>query len=156
MSEANVLEIEGLQVKVGDKTVLENINLTLESGQSWLIFGPNGSGKSSLLKAVMGVPPYRVSSGTIRFMGAEINGLGVDERSKLGIILGYQYPPELHGVTLSHMLKICLGKVKGEEFSGAEMEMIDRFNLTEFLDRDTNVGFSGGERKRAEILQILF
>lgn len=156
LSETNVLEVEGLRVKVGGKTVLENINLTLEPGQSWLIFGPNGSGKSSLLKAIMGVPPYSVTSGSIRFMGADIGGLGVDERSKLGIILGYQHPPELHGVKLSHMLKICLGKTKDEEFSDAEMEMITRFNLAGFLDRDTNVGFSGGERKRGEILQILF
>jgi len=152
----NILEIEGLQVKVFDKTILDNINLELESGQNWFIFGPNGSGKSSLLKAIMGIPPYRVTAGSIRFMGEEITDMGVDERSKLGIIIGYQHPPELQGVKLSHMLKICLDKDKDEDFSEDELEMIDRFNLTQFLDRDANVGFSGGERKRAEILQIMF
>ncbi|MCW4014442.1 MAG: ABC transporter ATP-binding protein [Candidatus Bathyarchaeota archaeon] len=152
----NILEIEGLQVKVFDKTILDNINLVLEPEQNWFIFGPNGSGKSSLLKAIMGIPPYRVTAGSFRFMGKEITGMGVDERSKLGIILGYQYPPDLQGIKLSHMLKICLGKGKDEDFSEDELELIERFNLTQFLDRDANVGFSGGERKRAEMLQIMF
>ena len=156
MDEKGALEIEGLRVRVEDKTILKGIGLRLEEGERSFIFGPNGSGKSTLLKTVMGIPSCVVESGSIRYKGFEITGRNVYERSKLGITMAFQQPPEIRGVKLSQMLKLCLAKKRTDEFSAEEEETIKRFRLTEFLDRDVNVGFSGGERKRAEILQMLF
>jgi Fe-S cluster assembly ATP-binding protein len=92
----------------------------------------------------------------MRYKGFEITGRNVYERSKLGIAMAFQQPPEIRGVKLSQVLKLCLAKKRTDKFSADEEETIKRFRLTEFLDRDVNVGFSGGERKRAEILQMLF
>ena len=156
MEDKDALEIKGLKVRVEDKTILNGISLRLERGERSFIFGPNGSGKSTLLKTVMGIPSYVVESGSIRYMGVEITEMNVYERSKLGITMAFQQPPEIRGVKLSQMLKLCLGKKRAEEFSSDEKDAIERFKLTEFLERDVNVGFSGGERKRAEILQMLF
>ena len=156
MDESGTLEIENLKVKVEDKTILNGISLRLKRGERSFIFGPNGSGKSTLLKTIMGIPSYIVESGAIKYKGIEITGMNVYERSKLGITMAFQQPPEIRGVKLSQMLKLCLGKKRTEEFSPDEKDAIERFKLTEFLDRDVNVGFSGGERKRAEILQMLF
>ena len=156
MDESGTLEIENLKVKVEDKTILNGISLRLKQGERSFIFGPNGSGKSTLLKTIMGIPSYIVESGAIKYKGIEITGMNVYERSKLGITMAFQQPPEIRGVKLSQMLKLCLGKKRTEEFSPDEKDAIERFKLTEFLDRDVNVGFSGGERKRAEILQMLF
>ena len=156
MDESGTLEIENLKVKVEDKTILNGISLRLKQGERSFIFGPNGSGKSTLLKTIMGIPSCIVESGAIKYKGIEITGMNVYERSKLGITMAFQQPPEIRGVKLSQMLKLCLGKKRTEEFSPDEKDAIERFKLTEFLDRDVNVGFSGGERKRAEILQMLF
>jgi len=156
LDESGTLEIENLKVKVEDKTILNGISLRLKQGERSFIFGPNGSGKSTLLKTIMGIPSYIVESGAIKYKGIEITGMNVYERSKLGITMAFQQPPEIRGVKLSQMLKLCLGKKRTEEFSPDEKDAIERFKLTEFLDRDVNVGFSGGERKRAEILQMLF
>jgi len=156
LDESGTLEIENLKVKVEDKTILNGISLRLKRGERSFIFGPNGSGKSTLLKTIMGIPSYIVESGAIKYKGIEITGMNVYERSKLGITMAFQQPPEIRGVKLSQMLKLCLGKKRTEEFSPDEKDAIERFKLTEFLDRDVNVGFSGGERKRAEILQMLF
>lgn len=151
-----LLEIEDLQIDIEDKTILKDINLGLEEGESYLLFGPNGSGKTTLINAIMGIPPLDIKSGSITYMGEDITGLGVSDRADKGISVGFQHPPEIEGVKLSEMLKICLGKDEDEEFSEEEMKMIDTFRLRDFLDRDINVGFSGGERKRAEILQMIF
>jgi Fe-S cluster assembly ATP-binding protein len=156
LDESGTLEIENLKVKVEDKTILNGISLRLKQGERSFIFGPNGSGKSTLLKTIMGIPSCIVESGAIKYKGIEITGMNVYERSKLGITMAFQQPPEIRGVKLSQMLKLCLGKKRTEEFSPDEKDAIERFKLTEFLDRDVNVGFSGGERKRAEILQMLF
>jgi Fe-S cluster assembly ATP-binding protein len=119
------------------------------------MFGPNGSGKTTLINAIMGILPYKVS-GTIRFMGEDITKKTVDERASLGISVGFQSPPEITGVKLGDLLKLCLGKNPKDEFASEEKERIDAFGLSEFLNRDFNVGFSGGERKRAEVLQMMF
>ena len=151
----NLLEIRDLIVQIEDTQILNGINLTLEAGQSYIMFGPNGSGKSTLLNAIMGLPKYKVVSGQIFFRGKEITHESVDERSKAGISMGFQHPPGLRGVKLSDVLKVCLGQDVTYAFSEDEKELIDAFRLTTFLERDINVDFSGGEKKRAEVLQML-
>ncbi|RLI29067.1 Fe-S cluster assembly ATPase SufC [Candidatus Bathyarchaeota archaeon] len=150
-----MLKIEKLSVKVEGKQIVSNVNLTLPKGKVYAVFGPNGSGKSTLLMAVAGVPTYKIISGKILFEGEDITWMNIDERARLGIALAFQTPPEIVGVKLRDMLKICAGKKPGEEFSREELELIEAFNLKDFLDRNVNLGFSGGERKRAEVLQLL-
>lgn len=152
----DILEVEGLKVKVENTTVLDGINLRLKAKETYIMFGPNGSGKTTLINAIMGVPEFEVVSGKISFMGEDITKKSVDERAKLGISASFQHPPEITGVKLSAMLKLCLGKDSKAEFSEEEKKLIEAFRLTDFLDRDVNVGFSGGERKRAEVLQMIF
>jgi len=152
----DILTIRDLRVKVGNKVILDRINLNLKAGESYILFGPNGSGKSTLINSIIGNPLYEVDSGKILFMGKNITNWSVDERSKLGISIGFQHPPEIMGIKLSDLLKLCLEKNSRDEFTEKEKKLIEAFKLTEFLDREVNVGFSGGERKRAEILQMLF
>jgi Fe-S cluster assembly ATP-binding protein len=150
-----LLEVRDLTVQIGDTRILDGIDLKLERGQSYIMFGPNGSGKSTFLNAIMGLPMYHVVSGTIFFKGEDITHKSVDERSKGGISMGFQHPPEITGVKLSDLLKVCLGQDATYDFNEGELALIEAFRLTEFLERDINVGFSGGERKRAEVLQML-
>lgn len=152
----NILEVNNLGVRVENRVILEGVNLALKSGESYIMFGPNGSGKTTLVSAIMGVPRYQVVSGRILFEGKDITKKSVDERSKLGISMGFQQPPEITGVKLSDLLKLCLDGGSGREFNEDEKRLIEVFRLTDFLHRDINVGFSGGERKRAEILQMIF
>jgi Fe-S cluster assembly ATP-binding protein len=152
----NILDVKDLKVKVENKIVLDDINLSLKCEESYIMFGPNGSGKTTLINAIMGISPYKVVSGKILFMGKDVTGKSVNERSKLGISVGFQHPPEITGIKLSDLLKLCLGKDSRDMFSEEEKKLIEAFSLTEFLDRDINVGFSGGERKRAEFLQMMF
>jgi Fe-S cluster assembly ATP-binding protein len=152
----NILEVKDLEVKVEKKVILNGIDLALKSGESYVMFGPNGSGKSTLISAIMGIPQYEVASGKIMFMGKDVTKKSVEERAELGMSVAFQYPPEITGVKLSDMLKLCLGKTQRDDFSDGEKKLIEAFNLTEFLHRDINVGFSGGERKRSEILQMIF
>jgi Fe-S cluster assembly ATP-binding protein len=154
----NVLEVENLTVRVGSRVVLDNVSLRLKSQETHLLFGPNGSGKTTLINAVMGtlVPPQEIVSGRVVFRGEDITRKDVDERAKLGMFIGFQNPPEITGVKLADILKLCLGKDVKDRFGEDETKMIEAFNMTSFLDRDINVGFSGGERKRAEVLQMLF
>ncbi|MEM2964216.1 MAG: ABC transporter ATP-binding protein [Candidatus Bathyarchaeia archaeon] len=147
------LKVEGLMVKIGEKAILEDVSFNLKRGENYVLFGPNGSGKTTLLNALMGVPLYEIAKGKIIFNGVDITGLSADERARLGISMGFQNPPEIRGLKFSSLLKLCSGK---SEFNEEDWKLIEAFRLTEMLDRDVNVGFSGGERKRAEILQMLF
>jgi Fe-S cluster assembly ATP-binding protein len=151
-----MLEVKDLSVKVEGKLILKDLNFDLKEGASHILFGPNGSGKTTLISTLMGLPGYEVVSGKILFEGVDITNKGVDERAKLGIIVSFQNPPEITGVKLGDLLKLCLGKVASDEFSPEEMAKIEAFRLTNFLNRDVNLGFSGGERKRSEILQLIF
>jgi Fe-S cluster assembly ATP-binding protein len=151
-----LLDVEDLGVRIGDKTILEGLTMGLDEGESYILFGPNGSGKSTLLHAIMGIPPFQMFSGSINFRGKDITGMDVYERTQMGVTVGFQHPPAIDGVRLSELLKICLDKEVDEDFSEEELGLIKRFRLTDFLDRSTNVGFSGGEKKRAEILQMIF
>jgi Fe-S cluster assembly ATP-binding protein len=152
----NVLEVKDLSVKVENRLILKEITFNLKSHESHILFGPNGSGKTTLISALMGLPSYEVISGKISFMGVDITAKSVEKRARLGMVVSFQNPPEITGVKLADMLKLCLGKTPVDNFTEDEQALIDAFKLTDFVDRDINVGFSGGERKRSEILQLIF
>jgi Fe-S cluster assembly ATP-binding protein len=144
-----MLVVEDLQVKLGDKQILKNINLEIKPGETHILFGPNGSGKTSLLMTIMGYPQYAVTHGKISFKGENITSLPLNARAKLGIGMSYQRPPTINGVKTSQMVKICS---KGD----IDVEALaKKVNFSEFLDRDINAGFSGGEIKRSELLQLM-
>ncbi len=151
---SHLIEIKNLSVSVEGKGILHDVNLHIVRGETIVLFGPNGSGKTTLLKTIMGIPQYRLESGSIIFKGKEITKLGIDERARLGIGIVFQHPPAVRGVRLKDMLRICMeknGTYKEERVAGDA----DKLNFTEFLDRDINLGFSGGEIKRSELLQLL-
>jgi Fe-S cluster assembly ATP-binding protein len=144
-----MLQIEDLQVKIGDKEILRHIDLEIREGETHILFGPNGSGKTTLLMTIMGYPQYRVTGGRIMFKGNDITNMPVNERARLGIGMSYQRPPTIHGLKTRQMVAICAGsKVDVEKMAGS-------VNFTDFLDRDINAGFSGGEIKRSELLQLM-
>ena len=158
------LEIRDLHVSVetdtGDKEILRGVNLTINSGETHAIMGPNGSGKSTLAYAVAGHPKYTVTGGTITLDGADVLDMAVDERAHAGLFLAMQYPVEVPGVTVSNFLRTAKTAVDGEapklrhwvkDMKGA-MEAL-RMD-TSFAERNVNEGFSGGEKKRHEILQM--
>ena len=144
-----MLLIEDLQVKLGDKEILKNINMEIQSGETHILFGPNGSGKTSLLMTIMGYPQYRVTKGKIVFKGEDITEMPINERSELGVGMSYQRPPTINGVKTSQMVEIC-----SDQDVDAE-ELAAKVNFTDFLERDINAGFSGGEIKRSELLQLM-
>ncbi len=147
-----MLKINDLSVAVEGKEIIHDINLTIETGETHVLFGPNGAGKSTLLMAIMGFPKYKVTKGSIHFKGKEITGLSVDERARMGIGMSFQRPPVVRGVKTREMVSACL---KGRGDGEAIEKLAERTNLQEFLDRDINYGFSGGEIKRSELMQLL-
>lgn len=149
-----MLEIRGLTVSVAERAILHDLEMNVETGETVVLFGPNGSGKSSLLETVMGNPAYRVVSGSIVFRGRDITGLTIDERARLGIGVAFQRPPAVRGVKLRDLLTECMKK-KGEVDEDAMLEYSALLNFDRFLDRDLNLGFSGGEIKRSELLQLM-
>lgn len=149
-----LIEVKELSVRVGEKLILHDVDLRIPSGSLVVLFGPNGCGKTSLLKAIMGGAEYLVERGRIFFRGEDITGLGMDERARLGIGLAFQRPPAVRGVKLRDILRICLQN-RGGAGANDISELASRLNLTDFLDRDLNLGFSGGEIKRSELLQLL-
>jgi len=141
-----MLKIESLSVKVREKIILEKVNLKIENGEIHALLGPNASGKSTLAYATMGFPEYKVTSGKILFEGKDITSLPIEERANLGIALAFQNPPSIKGVTLSALLKTISKQTSGvKEFPF----------FSEILEREINVGYSGGERKFSELLQII-
>lgn len=147
-----LLEVQELTVTVGEKPVLRRVNLSIEEGSVVVLFGPNGCGKTSLLKAIMGGHQYRVESGRILFRGEEITGMAIDERARLGIGLAFQRPPAVRGVRLGDILRKCMERTgRIEELPEAAAKL----DLSGFLDREINYGFSGGEIKRSELLQLI-
>jgi Fe-S cluster assembly ATP-binding protein len=145
-----MLLIEDLQVKLGEREVLRHIDLQINPGETHILFGPNGSGKTSLLMTIMGYPQYRVTAGKIAFKGVDITNMPINERAKLGIGMSYQRPPTVHGLKTKQIVKICGGS-RDVNVAGMAATM----NLTDFLERDINAGFSGGEIKRSELLQLM-
>jgi Fe-S cluster assembly ATP-binding protein len=145
-----MLCIENLHVMIGDKEVLKGIDLTIKENETFILFGPNGSGKTTLLMALMGFGNYTVTEGRITFRGHDITHAPIHERAKLGVGMSFQRPPTIHGLKLRHLVTMAaLGKNVDVD------ALARRVNMTEFLDRDVNHGFSGGEIKRSELLQLM-
>lgn len=159
-----MLEIKNLHVKVDGKEILKGIDLSVRAGEVHAIMGPNGSGKSTLSYVLAGRDGYEVTKGSIRFNGKDLSEMSVDERAAAGIFLAFQYPLEIPGVTTMTFLKTALNaqrKARGEEeldavrFLKLVREKAKPLNVTDdMLKRALNVGYSGGEKKRAEVLQM--
>ena len=147
-----MLEIKQLTVAIDGREILQDLNLKIGIGETHALFGPNGSGKTTLLMAIMGFPRYQVTRGNIIFRGKDITGLPLDERARLGIGISFQRPPVVRGVKTRDMLSASLGKRGNKEIIDS---LAKRANLNEFLDRDINYAFSGGEIKRSELMQLL-
>lgn len=147
-----VLSISQLTVAVEGKEILHDVNMEIRRGETHALFGPNGSGKSTLLMAIMGFPKYRIIKGNIAFKGKDITNSPLDERARLGIGMSFQRPPVVRGVKTRDIVAACL-KGRGSEVIVGQLA--GKANLTDFLDREINYGFSGGEVKRSEIMQLL-
>ena len=146
------LSIEQLTVEVEGREILHNINLEMKLGETHVLFGPNGSGKTTLLMAIMGFPKYRITKGKIIFKGQDITKLPLDERARLGIGMSFQRPPVVRGVKTRDMVAACL---RGREQEESISQLAEKTNLADFLDREINYGFSGGEIKRSEMMQLM-
>ncbi len=155
------LIIRDLRVSVEGKEILKGLSLTVGEGERHVLMGANGSGKSTLAYTLMGHPNYEVLGGSITFRGQDVLALPPDERAKLGLFLAFQYPKEITGVTVSNFLRQAAKSVRGEDISLREFTRLlsDKMKLlqmdAEFARRYLNEGFSGGERKRNEMLQLL-
>lgn len=155
----HTLKIVDLCVSVDDKQILNKLSLEIHSGEIHAIMGPNGTGKSTLSKVIMGDPNYKIESGHIYFDDKEINDMEVDERARLGIFLGMQMPMEIEGVSNSDFLRAALHNKNGEfklyDFIKKINKTVDDLSMDkEMIHRGVNQGFSGGERKKNEILQM--
>jgi Fe-S cluster assembly ATP-binding protein len=159
-----LLDVRDLTARIGERAILKGINLTVKAGEVHAIMGPNGSGKSTLAKVLAGHPAYEVTSGEVLFEGRNLLELAPEERSRAGVFLGFQYPIEVPGVTNSSFLRLAYNTLQaarsGDELDPLEFDdfVREKMKLLEmdpaFLDRSVNAGFSGGEKKRNEILQM--
>ncbi|QUH19661.1 Fe-S cluster assembly ATPase SufC [Alkaliphilus sp. B6464] len=156
----SLLKINNLHVSIGEKRILKGLNLEIKPGEIHAIMGPNGGGKSTLSNTIMGSPKGVVEEGSILLEGEEINNLTTDERAKKGIFLSFQYPEEIPGVTVQNFLRTAYNAVKNENISILKFEKLlkDKMALLdmkeEYANRYLNEGFSGGEKKKNEILQM--
>jgi Fe-S cluster assembly ATP-binding protein len=152
--------IEDLHVSIEGKEILKGVNLSINRGETHALMGPNGSGKSTLANALMGHPRYEVTQGRVLFKGEDILGLRADQRARKGLFLAFQYPTAIPGVTMVNFLRAGLKAVRGSdvpvrEFRAMLKETMDLLKVDDsFARRYVNDGFSGGEKKRAEVLQL--
>ncbi len=145
-----MLIIEDLHVKIKDREILKGVNLEIKKNETLILFGPNGSGKTTLLMTIMGFSGYEVTKGKIIFNGEDITNLPVYERARKGIGISFQRPPTINGLKTRELVKLC---ARGKDIDIEEMAK--RVNMSDLLDRDVNAGFSGGEIKRSELLQLM-
>ena len=160
-----ILLIKDLYVDVGNTSIVNGLNLEIKSGETHAIMGPNGSGKSTLAKTIAGHPDYKIRSGEIIYLDQNLNDLSIEERSNLGVFLGFQYPIEIPGLSNTAFLKAAINAKRKynnlEELSASDflIDLKEKSRMVDieqsFLSRGVNEGFSGGEKKRNEILQML-
>ncbi|MCP4689276.1 MAG: ABC transporter ATP-binding protein [Desulfobacterales bacterium] len=144
-----MLQIEELRVEIQGKTILDNVNMEVPSGETHVLFGPNGSGKTSLMMTLMGFSGYDVTRGKITFKGEDITYMPIHERAVLGVGVMFQRPPTINGLSIRNMVEIC------DRTSSFNVdELAGELDFDKFLDRDVNYNFSGGEIKRSELLQL--
>lgn len=154
------LKVKDLSASINNKLIIDKINLEVKSGEVCALMGPNGSGKSTLANVIMGNPKYKIENGSILFNNEDITKLKVNEKAKKGIFLSFQYPSEISGVTISNFLRTALNTVKNTNISVMEFQKLlkEKIELLEIKDgltkRYLNEGFSGGEKKKFEILQM--
>jgi Fe-S cluster assembly ATP-binding protein len=160
----SLLEIRGLTASVGDKPILRGIDLSLNAGEVHAVMGPNGSGKSTLAQVLAGNPAYEVTGGSIRYKGQDLLEMQPEQRAQAGIFLAFQYPVEIPGVSNAYFLRAAYNEIRKAQ-GGAEVDPLEFADLMEeklalvdmdpsMLSRSVNTGFSGGEKKRNEILQL--
>jgi Fe-S cluster assembly ATP-binding protein len=149
-----------VETEAGSKEILKGVDLTIRSGETHAIMGPNGSGKSTLAYSIAGHPKYTITAGTVTLDGADVLEMTVDERAKAGLFLAMQYPVEVPGVSVSNFLRTAVTAIRGEApklrtWVGEVKDAMASLNMdTAFSERNVNEGFSGGEKKRHEILQM--
>jgi Fe-S cluster assembly ATP-binding protein len=156
-----MLTIENLRVEIDGQEILKGLDLEVGKGEIHAIMGPNGSGKSTLANVLMGHPRYEITDGSVTFEGEDVLELEPDERAKLGLFLAFQYPSEVPGVSVANFLRTAVNSVREEELSPMDMYRLLQEKMAimqmdpKFAERYLNEGFSGGEKKRNEILQML-
>lgn len=156
-----MLEIKNLTIEIEGKIIIKNLNLNLEEGKIHALMGPNGSGKSTLANTLVGNPKYKITSGEILINNKNITELAPNKRAQLGLFLSFQYPQEIEGVTISNFLRLAYNSLKGKKtsifkFKNILEEKAKELGVDEkFFERYLNQGFSGGEKKKSEILQML-
>ena len=156
-----LLQIQKLSAGIGDKTILHDVSLEINPGEIHVLMGPNGAGKSTLGYTLMGSPEYSVSGGHIFFDGEDITSYSADKRAKAGIFLSFQEPLEVPGISLESFIRSSMQQVSGQKiklfsFQKELEKAMDILNMNHsYAGRDLNVGFSGGEKKKSEILQLL-
>ena len=156
-----LLKVEGLQASAEDKAILRGVDLEIGEGETHVLMGPNGAGKSTLAGALMGDPRYTILNGNVEFRGEDLLDKSVSERAGAGLFLSFQNPVEVPGISLENFMRTAIEQGKGEKlrpwvFHKEVKDMLSALGLDEtYAERDLNVGFSGGEKKKAEILQML-
>jgi Fe-S cluster assembly ATP-binding protein len=147
-----MLEIENLAVEIEDKEILHDVSLSIGTGETHALFGPNGSGKTTLLMAIMGFPRYKITKGKITFECQDITNASLDERARLGVGMSFQRPPVVRGVRTRDLV---LAAAK-QGISESEIDAVSgRLNVVDLMGREVNYGFSGGEIKRSELMQLM-
>jgi Fe-S cluster assembly ATP-binding protein len=160
MSDESLLSVEDLHVNAGEKPILKGVNLKVRKGEIHALMGPNGSGKSTLSNALMGHPSYQVTGGRIVFRGQDITEMPTDERARMGVFLAFQYPVAIPGVSVTNFLRSIVKAKSGKDMPAGEFRKLMLEKMKElsmdpiFAKRYVNDGFSGGEKKRCEMLQM--
>jgi Fe-S cluster assembly ATP-binding protein len=149
---APLLVVEDLCVTVGDREILRGVDLVIGEGETHVLLGPNGGGKTTLLNTIVGLPGYRVTQGRILFKGVDLAGLDIDERARMGIGVAFQRPPAVRGIKLRQLIEVA---ADGRFDEAMLADLVGELSLENMIDRDVNMGFSGGEMKRSEMAQLL-